>query len=185
MVESELEQLNPKSHPQTPPPPPEPITGDASTAGTQNSNLTIEEMEEKFAAYVRHDVYGTMGRGELPWTEKVLLGVALVTVVPVRVVLATAVLVVYYLICRLCTMFSDPNREDEQEDYANMRGWRRAVIVQSGKFLARCMLFVLGFYSIEESYRNPYSDSKLNTEVPLSWSNTAMVNYMEFLLIMS
>ncbi|KAM7514154.1 hypothetical protein LguiA_003737 [Lonicera macranthoides] len=168
MVESELEQLNPKFHPQTPPPPKDPITGDASTTttttGTQNSNLTIEEMEEKFAAYVRHDVYGTMGRGGLPWTEKVLLGMALVMVVPVRVVLATAVLVVYYLICRLCTMFSDPNREDEQEDYANMRGWRRAVIVQSGKFLARCMLFVLGFYSIEESYRNPCSDNKLNTE---------------------
>ena len=82
-------------------------------------------------------------------------------------------------------MFSDPNREEEQENYANMRGWRRAVIVQSGKFLARCMLFVLGFYSIEESYRNPYSDNKLNTEVPLSWSNNAMVNYIEFLLIMS
>ncbi|KAM7515538.1 hypothetical protein LguiA_005121 [Lonicera macranthoides] len=107
-----------------------PITGDASTTGTQNSNLTIEEMEEKFAAYVRHDVYGTMGRCGLPWTEKDLLGMALV---PVRVVLATALLVVYYLIFRLCAMFSDPNREDGQEDYANMRGWRRAVIVQSGR----------------------------------------------------
>ncbi|KAM7486079.1 hypothetical protein LguiA_002088 [Lonicera macranthoides] len=87
-------------------------------------------MEEKFAAYVRHDVYRTMGRGGLPWTEKDLLGMALV---PVRVVLATALLVVYYLIFRLCAMFSDPNREDGQEDYANMRGWRRAVIVQSGR----------------------------------------------------
>ncbi|KAM7508131.1 hypothetical protein LguiA_018584 [Lonicera macranthoides] len=87
-------------------------------------------MEEKFAIYVRHDVYGTMGRGGLPWTEKDLLGMALVLV---KVVLAMALLVVYYLICRLCAMFSDPNREDGQEDYTNMRGWRRAVIVQSGR----------------------------------------------------
>ncbi|KAM7469255.1 hypothetical protein LguiA_007438 [Lonicera macranthoides] len=89
-------------------------------------------MEEKSAIYVRHDVYGTMGRGGLPWTEKDLLGMALVLVL-VKVVLAMALLVVYYLICRLCAMFSDPNREDGQEDYTNMRGWRRAVIVQSGR----------------------------------------------------
>jgi lysophosphatidylcholine acyltransferase/lyso-PAF acetyltransferase len=114
---------------------------------------TIEELEKKCAAYLRHDVYGTMGRGELPWTEKVLLGVATVTLLPVRFVLVMALLVVYYVICRLCTMFSAPNLEDEQETYANMRGWKRVVIVQSGKFLARCILFVLGFYHITEVYR--------------------------------
>lgn len=99
-------------------------------------------------------MYGVMGRGELPWTEKVLLGIALVTVVPVRVVGAMTVLVVYYLICKVCTAFSAPNREEEeeQEDYAHIGGWRRVVMMQSGMFLSRVMLFVFGFYWISETY---------------------------------
>ncbi|XP_009593884.1 lysophospholipid acyltransferase LPEAT1 isoform X1 [Nicotiana tomentosiformis] len=121
---------------------------------SSSSNPSIEELEKKYAPYVRHDVYGVMGRGELPWTEKVLLGIALVTVVPMRVVGAMTVLVVYYLICKVCTAFSAPNREEEeeQEDYAHIGGWRRAVMMQSGMFLSRVMLFVFGFYWISETY---------------------------------
>jgi lysophosphatidylcholine acyltransferase/lyso-PAF acetyltransferase len=119
-----------------------------------------EELEKKFAPYVRHDVYGTMGRSELPTKEKFLLGVALVTLVPVRVVVAMTILLLYYLICRVCTFWSVPNREDEQEDYAHMVGWRRIVIVQCGKALSRLMLFILGFYWIRQSRRseNPTSN---------------------------
>lgn len=120
---------------------------------SQSSSPSIEELEKKYAPYVRHDVYGIMGRGELPWTEKVLLGTALVTLVPMRFVVATTVLVVYYLICKVCTAFSAPNREEEQEDYAHTGGWRRAVMMQSGMFLSRVMLFVFGFYWIHESYQ--------------------------------
>ncbi|GMH03384.1 hypothetical protein Nepgr_005223 [Nepenthes gracilis] len=115
----------------------------------------LEEMEKKYAAYIRRDVYGTMGRGPLPLTEKVLLGLAFVTVLPMRIASALSILFVYYLICRVCTLFSPPNRgEDQQEDYAHMGGWRREVIVRSGRFLSRFMLFVLGFYWILESYRD-------------------------------
>jgi len=115
------------------------------------SSDSIAEMEKKFAAYVRRDVYGTMGRGELPAKEKLLLGFALVTLLPMRVLLAVTVLLFYYLICRICTLFYAPNREDEQEDYAHMSGWRRAVIVSCGRFLSRVMLFIFGFYWIPES----------------------------------
>uniref|UniRef100_A0A6M2EG76 Phospholipid/glycerol acyltransferase domain-containing protein n=1 Tax=Populus davidiana TaxID=266767 RepID=A0A6M2EG76_9ROSI len=117
---------------------------------------SIEELEKKFAAYVRNDVYGPMGRGELPLVEKVLLGIAVVTLVPIRFVLALIILVVYYIICRVCTLFSAPNRdeEEEQEDFAHMGGWRRAVIVWCGRFLSRMLLFVLGFYWISVSYRD-------------------------------
>lgn len=178
-MESELQDLNPNSksnHHQPPssPSPDHPTTDDASTnddrpllkpnSTTATSQPDIDELEKKFAAYVRHDVYGTMGRGELPLSEKVMLGVALVTLLPVRVVLATTLLVVYYLICRICTLCSAPNREDEQEDYANMRGWKRSIIVQSGRFLSRSMLFVLGFYWIRETYRWSDIDNN-NSEV--------------------
>ncbi|XP_016486782.1 lysophospholipid acyltransferase LPEAT1 isoform X1 [Nicotiana tabacum] len=133
---------------------------------SSSSNPSIEELEKKYAPYVRHDVYGVMGRGELPWTEKVLLGIALVTVVPMRVVGAMTVLVVYYLICKVCTAFSAPNREEEeeQEDYAHIGGWRRAVMMQSGMFLSRVMLFVFGFYWISETYCPIDLDADSNNE---------------------
>ncbi|KAJ8772816.1 hypothetical protein K2173_027993 [Erythroxylum novogranatense] len=123
---------------------------------SRSSPVNIEELEKKYAAFVRNDVYGPMGRGELPLREKVLLAVALVTFVPIRVVLAMFALVLYYVICRVCTLFSAPNRDEEegQEDFAHMGGWRRAVIVTCGKLLSRFMLFLLGFYWISESCRD-------------------------------
>ncbi|CAK9178548.1 unnamed protein product [Ilex paraguariensis] len=176
-MESELKDLTPKSSE------PFPSDDDGSTKGDRpllkpdsttaaataaNSNTisqpNLEELEKKYAAYVRNDVYGVMGRGELPWMEKVLLGMALVTIVPLRVMAATTILVAYYLVCKVCTVCLVPNREDEQEDYAHMGGWRREVIVQVGRFLSRAMLFVLGFYWIDESYRNPFVDEKSNAE---------------------
>lgn len=124
----------------------------------------IQELEKKFGAYVRNDVYGTMGRGEIPLKEKVLLGFAMVTLVPIRLACAFVILLCYYLICRVCTLFSVPNRDEEQEDYAHMGGWRRAVIVQCGRFLSRAMLFVLGFYRINYTYRNPDVVEKLTKQ---------------------
>ncbi|KAI3460303.1 hypothetical protein Pfo_016966 [Paulownia fortunei] len=128
------------------------------------SNQSIEEMEKKYAPFVRYDVYGTMGRGELPWPEKFLLGLALVFLVPIRVVAGMNILVVYYVICRVCTAFLAPNREGEQEDYAHMGGWRRAVVVQSGRFLSRVLLFVFGFYWVCETSKGIEVDGQLTRE---------------------
>lgn len=135
---------------------------------SQTHTLSTEELEKKYAAYVRHDVYGTMGRGELPWTEKILLALGLVLLVPLRVLAGMAILVIYYVICRVCTAFLAPNREDEQEDYAHMGGWRRAVIMQSGRFLTRSLLFVFGFYRICERSPGNQVDGQLNHEVLVS-----------------
>lgn len=133
-----------------------PLLKSDSNRISSTTGESIEELEKKFAAYVRNDVYGPMGRGELPLVEKVLLGIAVVTLVPIRFVLALIILVVYYVICRVCTLFSAPNRdeEEEQEDFAHMGGWRRAVIVWCGRFLSRMLLFVIGFYWISVSYRD-------------------------------
>ncbi|THU70912.1 hypothetical protein C4D60_Mb08t30000 [Musa balbisiana] len=115
---------------------------------------SIEELERKYAPYVRRDAYGTMGRGEIPATEKVMLGIAAVTLVPIRLVLGMLILVIYYLICRICTLFSAPHEEDGQEDYAHMGGWRREVVVRCGRFCSRAMLFTFGFYWIKETHRS-------------------------------
>ncbi|XP_048330949.1 lysophospholipid acyltransferase LPEAT1 isoform X2 [Ziziphus jujuba] len=171
-MESELKDLNSKpAKPQSV----EPIHEEGSTKDDRpllksdsfpTPSESIEELEKKFAAYVRRDAYGTMGCGELPTKEKVLLGLALITLVPIRVVVGMTILLFYYLICRIFTLFSTPNREDDQdqEDYAHMGGWRRAVIVQCGRSLSRVMLFVLGFYWISETHRVPHTESKSRTE---------------------
>ena len=144
-----LQDLNSK-----PPEQPEPVRDDRPLLKPVTVFASdTDELEKKFGAFVRRDVYGTMGRGELPTKEKVLLGVALVTLVPARMVAAMAILVLYYFICRVCTLCSVPNREEEQEDFAHMVRWRRIVIVQCGKALSRLMLFILGFYWITQSYR--------------------------------
>ncbi|XP_019153333.1 PREDICTED: lysophospholipid acyltransferase LPEAT1-like isoform X2 [Ipomoea nil] len=133
---------------------------------------SMEELEKKYAPFVRHDVYGIMGRGELPRKEKLLLAIGLVVLLPLRVVAATAILLVYYLICRVCTAFLAPNREDEQEqeDYAHLGGWRRKVITQSGRFCARAMLFAFGFYWIRKTHVQGNNDinGKLNNEGQVS-----------------
>ncbi|CAJ1973324.1 unnamed protein product [Sphenostylis stenocarpa] len=146
-MESELKDLNSKPPNGSTARDDRPLLKSESIASADS----ISEMEKKFAAYVRRDVYGTMGRGELPAKEKLLLGFALVTLLPIRVLLAVTVLLLYYLICRICTLFSPPNREEEQEDYAHMSGWRRTVIVSCGRALSRFMLFIFGFYWIPES----------------------------------
>ncbi|KAK4429159.1 Lysophospholipid acyltransferase LPEAT1 [Sesamum alatum] len=170
---SELQDLTPPPSGPRPGPGPEPddsplLNPEPRTPEPQNqvpvSEQSIEEMEKKYAAFVRQDVYGTWGRGDLPWVEKFLLGLALVFLVPVRVVAGMSVLVTYYAICRVCTAFLAPNREDGQEDYAHMGGWRRAVIVQSGRFLSRLLLFVFGFYWISETSRGHEVDGQLNNE---------------------
>jgi len=168
IMETELKSMNPD-----PPKPEQPYTSsrdegsyskddrpllksEPNRVNSATTEKNIEELEKKFAAFVRSDVYGPMGRGELPLVEKVLSAIAVVTLFPIRFVLALVILVVYYVICRVCTLFSAPNRdeEEEQEDFAHMGGWRRAVIVWCGRFLSRLLLFVLGFYWICESYRD-------------------------------
>lgn len=137
---------------------------DGSTNGDPNqpSEDTLRDLDEKYAAYARRDVYGTMGLGPFPVKEKILLGVAMLTLLPIRLVLGMGILITYYLICRVCTLLKAPNKdEDEQEDYAHMGGWRRAVIVGCGRFLSRALLFVLGFYWISESCRDFGTEEKL------------------------
>ncbi|KAL7081576.1 hypothetical protein ACP275_14G048500 [Erythranthe tilingii] len=144
---------------------PEPETPNPQSISAVSNQTIEEEMDNKYAAFVRRDVYGTMGRGDLPWPEKFLLGFAVVFLVPIRVAAAAYILVFYYLICRICTAFLAPNREDGgQEDYAHMGGWRRAVIVQSGRFLSRVLLFVFGFYSISEANRGFDADGQFDSQ---------------------
>ncbi|XP_024162949.1 lysophospholipid acyltransferase LPEAT1 isoform X1 [Rosa chinensis] len=164
-MESELKDLNstPASKPSSSAKDDRPLLKPEPAPSVSAEEL--QELEKKCAAYVRRDAYGTMGRGELSLKEKLLLGVALVTLVPIRVVVSMTLLLFYYLICRICTLFSSPNRdEDEQEDYAHMGGWRRAVIVWCGRSLSRVMLFVLGFYWISETYRIPDPAQQSNPE---------------------
>lgn len=123
------------------------------------------DLEKKYAAFVRRDSYGPMGRGDVSLKEKLLLALALLTLVPLRILLGLAIVCSYYLICRSLTLFSIPNNilldrdrdrgpeeEQQQDDYAHILGWRRSLIVMSGRFFSRSLLFVFGFYSIPHCY---------------------------------
>ncbi|GKV04803.1 hypothetical protein SLEP1_g16910 [Rubroshorea leprosula] len=148
------------------------------------STETIQEVEKKCAAYVRNDVYGPMGRGELPLKEKLLLVIALLTLLPIRIILAMTILVLYYLICRICTLFSMPNREDEQGDSAHLRGWRRAVIVHSGRFLARLMLFVFGFYWISSDDKSTSENQSQDQSEEVERPGAIICNHVSYIDIL-
>ncbi|XP_019414979.1 PREDICTED: lysophospholipid acyltransferase LPEAT1-like isoform X2 [Lupinus angustifolius] len=167
-----------------------PLLKSESTVSVAVSSDSIHEMEKKYAAYVRRDVYGAMGRGELSVKEKLLLLFALVTLFPIRVIVAAIILLFYYLICRVCTIFYDPNRDEEQEDYAHMSGWRRSVIVGCGRGLSRAMLFIFGFYWISDSSFNHNSDTQEDKHQPEEIGRTGViisnhVSYLDILYHMS
>ncbi|KAL5987107.1 hypothetical protein ACLOJK_041103 [Asimina triloba] len=110
------------------------------------------ELNRRFAPFVRKDLYGPMGKSDQPLDEKILLAAALVTLVPLRLTVGSAILIVYYLICRLCTAFALDGLGGGGGGYTNLMGWRRALLVDGGRFLARLMLFTLGFYWIDETF---------------------------------
>ncbi|KAJ3694034.1 hypothetical protein LUZ60_009514 [Juncus effusus] len=115
----------------------------------------LTQLEQKYAPFIRKDIYGPLGRGEIPLSEKVLLVIALFTVVPMRLAIGIWLIVVYYTICWFCTLFWDL-------DEYYLVGWRRDVVVRTGRFLSRVMLFVLGFYWINEYF--PILDGNTNEE---------------------
>ncbi|XVF73710.1 hypothetical protein PTKIN_Ptkin13bG0004600 [Pterospermum kingtungense] len=173
---------------------PDPTHDDASTKDDRpllkSADDNIQQLEKKFAAYVRNDVYGTLGRGKLPFKEKLLLGFAFVTLLPLRIVLGIAIVFVYYFICRICTLFSKPHQGEEQEGYAHLGGWRRTVIVRSGRFLSRSLLFLVGFYWISETRKdsaNTLENSKtegMNQSVKQERPGAIVSNHISYLDIL-
>ncbi|XP_066367059.1 lysophospholipid acyltransferase LPEAT1-like [Miscanthus floridulus] len=127
---------------------PSPSPSAASAAPVLES---IEELDRRYAPYARRDAYGPMGLGPVSAAEAARLAFAAVVLVPLRVVAGVLVLVVYYLVCRVCTLRVEEEREGgEGEGYARLDGWRRAGVVRCGRALARAMLFVFGFYWIRD-----------------------------------
>lgn len=134
--------------------------------GRQFASESFKEMEIKYAAYVRKDMYGNWGTAYVSFWEKLQLLVAVMTLCPLRVFLLASLLVLFYLICKLCTLRVTASSNDEgQESFAHMTGLRRIIIVRSGRFLARVMLFVFGFYYIPVTYRTPEKMQNLHLGV--------------------
>ncbi|CAK9234787.1 unnamed protein product [Sphagnum jensenii] len=128
----------------------------SSSEAVEVAAQTVKEMEVKYAAYMRHDMYGNWGMNSVPVLEKVKLLLALLTLCPIRFCLLLFFLVLFYLICKVCTLRVVASSNDEgQESFAHMTGARRAIVVRSGRFLARVMLFVFGFYNIHVDHRTP------------------------------
>jgi lysophosphatidylcholine acyltransferase / lyso-PAF acetyltransferase len=111
---------------------------------------SVEELDRRYAPYTRRDAYGPMGVGPVGAAEAARLSIASVVLIPLRLV--AGVLVAYYLVCRVCTLRVEEEREGggEGDGYARLEGWRREVVVRCGRALTRAMMFVFGFYWIRE-----------------------------------
>ncbi|KAJ1283535.1 hypothetical protein BS78_03G135800 [Paspalum vaginatum] len=129
-----------------------------SDAASTAAGEAAEELDARYAPYARRDAYGTMGRGPLPAAR---LALAAAVLLPLRFVAGMLVLLLYCLVCRVCTLFvaSDEGRP-------RLAGWRRTAVLRSGCALSRAMLFVFGFYWIRETDRrspdaeDQYEESK-------------------------
>ena len=82
----------------------------------------------------RHDRYGTGGQDPQPLSEKILLGVLTVLVVPVKVTAALACLVWFYAFCRVSVLI--PHQ------------YRGAAVAAAGKLACRLCLLSLGFIHV-------------------------------------
>ena len=128
-----------------PPPGPDavrpPLPSDAAPPGEP-----ADELDARYAPYARRDAYGVMGRGPLAPAEAARLALAAAVLLPLRLVAGTLVLLLYYLVCRVCTLFAaaDGGRP-------RLAGWRRRAVLRAGCALSRAMLFVFGFYWIRET----------------------------------
>lgn len=108
---------------------------------------TLIDLDRKYAPFVRRDAYSRGGRGgEISFSEKALLAAAMCTLVPIRLSIGVWLMAVYYAVCWFCTLFWD------LDECNYLVGWRREVVVRVGRFFSRVMLFVLGFYWINEYY---------------------------------
>jgi lysophosphatidylcholine acyltransferase/lyso-PAF acetyltransferase len=71
-------------------------------------------------------------------------------------VAAVLLLVAYYLVCHVCTLGVEEERQGAEgpgDGYARLRGCRQDAVVRCGRNLARAMLFVFGFYRIRVDHR--------------------------------
>ncbi|CAL4950233.1 unnamed protein product [Urochloa decumbens] len=129
-----------------------------SDAGEPSS---AEELDARYAPYARRDAYGVMGRGPLAPTEAARLALAAAVLVPLRFVAGMLVLLLYYLVCRVCTLFADAD-----EGRPRLAGWRRKAVLRSGCALSRAMLFVFGFYWIRETDKRLPNAEDVNQNQP-------------------
>jgi lysophosphatidylcholine acyltransferase/lyso-PAF acetyltransferase len=144
-----------------------PLLANADTpAPAAAGGESAEELDARYAPYARRDAYGVMGRGPLAPAEAVWLALSAAVLVPLRFVVGMLVLLLYYLVCRVCTLFVESDR-----GHPRLVGWRRKAVLRSGCALSRAMLFVFGFYWIRETdKRHPTVEVSSVSTVPLPLS---------------
>lgn len=109
-----------------------------------------EELDIRYAPYLRRDAYGPMGRGPLSAAQVARLVLAGAVLLPLRLVAGVLLVVAYYLVCRVCTLFAGGVGEGRPR----LQGLRREAVLRAGRVLSRAMLFVFGFYWIPVSDRS-------------------------------
>ncbi|KAM3330324.1 hypothetical protein ACQJBY_026939 [Aegilops geniculata] len=122
-----------------------------------------EELDIRYAPYARRDAYGPMGRGPLSAAQVARLVLAGVVLLPLRLVAGVLLVVAYYLVCRVCTLFVGGVGEGRPR----LQGLRRETVLRAGRVLSRAMLFVFGFYWIPVSDRSFPNAENSVSKLPL------------------
>ncbi|KAF8661803.1 hypothetical protein HU200_056758 [Digitaria exilis] len=159
------------------PPPSGPGAGAGPLAG--------EELDARYAPYARRDAYGVMGRGPLAPAEAARLALAAAVLLPLRFVAGMLVLLLYYFVCRVCTLGVAADG-----DRPRLVGWRRKAVLRAGCALSRAMLFVFGFYWIRETHRTTTNAEAVNLDQSEGWGRPGAivsnhVSYVDILYHMS
>lgn len=83
----------------------------------------------------RSDRYGTGGTRPQPVSEKILLGVLSILVLPLKVIGALACLVWFYAFCRISVLIPEEHRTN--------------AVATAGKLACRSCLFCIGFVKVK------------------------------------
>lgn len=113
----------------------------------------IAVLEKQYPAFARTDIYGPMGAGPLSIVDTLRLWLGGLILFPLRLLIVILFVFIYYVICRVTLLGLHSFRRNGGPAAEGNTGLRRTIIVGSGKRLARCVLFVIGFYRIKKVKR--------------------------------
>ncbi|GAQ85809.1 acyltransferase [Klebsormidium nitens] len=113
----------------------------------------IAVLEKQYPAFARTDIYGPMGAGPLSIVDTLRLWLGGLILFPLRLLVVVIIVFIYYLICRITLLRLHSFKRNSGPAAESATGLRRTIIVESGKRLARAVLFVIGFYHIKKVKR--------------------------------
>lgn len=141
-----------------------------SSSSTKSADV---DSDPRFDAFRRCDIYGDLGKGPLPFTEKLRLYVLAVLLAPIRLLLALLLLLLFYFNLKMAVWIPAYGRA------------RMSTLV--GRLYTRVCLAVLGLVYIRREDLCPPGTKNADDQFPslivsnhVSWLDTVIHFYLSF-----